>query len=45
VREIKKNLAHVNMFGSNALNEPVFTLNFFVRGIPLSVSSGLNIFA
>jgi len=46
VREVnKRNLAHVNVFGSNAPNEPVLARNSFVRGIPLSGSSVLKIFA
>jgi len=45
VREIKKLLARVNVFGSNAPDEPVLARNSFVRGIPVSGSSGLEIFA
>jgi len=45
VREIKNLLARVNVFGSNAPNEPVLARNSFVRGIPLSGSSGVEIFA
>jgi len=44
-RDKKKHLAHVNVFGSNAPNEFVLDHNSFVRGIPLSGSSGLKIFA
>jgi len=44
-RDKKKNLAHVHVFGSNAPNEPVLARNSFVRGNPLSGSSGLKIFA
>jgi len=42
-RDKKKNLAHVHVFGSNAANEPVLARNSFVRGIPLSGSSGLKV--
>jgi len=41
----KRNLAHVNVFGSNAPDEHVLARNSFVRGIPRSGSSGLKIFA
>jgi len=44
-RDKKKKLAHVSLFGSNAPNEPVLARNSFVRGIQLSSSSGLKIFA
>jgi len=45
VRDIKKNLAHVSVFGSNAPNEPDLVRSSFVRGIPQSGRSGLKIFA
>jgi len=44
-RDKKKQLAHVDLFGSNAPNEPVLARNSFERGIPRSGSSGLKIFA
>ena len=44
-RDIRNIRAHVNGFGSNAQNEPVLARNSFMRGIPLSGSSGLTIFA
>jgi len=44
-RDKKKNLAHVQVFGSNAPNEPVLAGISFVRGISLSGSSDLKLFA
>jgi len=44
-RDKKKNLAHVNVFGSNAPNEPDLARSSFVRGISQSGSSGLKVFA
>ena len=46
VCQINKNtLAHVSVFGSKTPNEPVLARNTFVRRIPQSGSSGLNILA
>jgi len=44
-RDIKRHPAHMNVFGSNAPNEPILSRSSFVRGIPLSGSSVLIIFA
>jgi len=44
-RDKKNNLAHMNVFGANAPNEPVLARNSFVRGSPLSGGWGLKVFA
>jgi len=44
-RDIKRTLAHMNVFGSNAPNEPDLARISFVRGIPQSGVSGLKTIA
>jgi len=44
-RDIKKNLAHVNVFGLNAPNEPVLARKSFVCGIARSAGLGLKVLA
>ena len=44
-RDKKKNLAHVNVFGLNAPNEPVSARKSFVCGIARSAGLGLTVLA